>query len=90
MENETLRLTDKMNTENKLMNEIVCLVVPRNPKLEKVGRAEDQHAAGKSSIDKICYPSLMRPAGWKRLPSVRQVTDKLTGQYSPMKEGINV
>ena len=84
MENETLRLTDKINTENKLMNEIVCLVVPRNPKLEKVGQAEDQYA-GKSCIDKICYPSLMRPAGWKRLPSVRQVTDKLTGQYSSMK-----
>ena len=84
IENETLRLTDMMNTDNKLMNEIVCLVVPRNPKLQNVGRAEDQQA-GKSSIDKICYPSLMRPAGWKQLPSVRRVTDKPTGQYNSMK-----
>ena len=77
-ENETIRLTDKLNTENRLMNEIVCLVVPRNPKLVNVGKAEDQMIYGKSSMDKICFPSLMRPAGWKRLPSVRTITDKLT------------
>ena len=88
IEDETIRLTDKMNTENKLMNEIVCLVVPRNPKLKNVGKAEDQQA-GKSAINKICYASLMRPAGWKQLPSVRRVTDKLIAKAAGRNIGMS-
>jgi len=36
-------------------------------------------ARPRTALERICYNGLLRPAGWKRLPSVRRVTDTLTG-----------
>lgn len=78
VEAETLKLVDQLNKNNRLMHELVCLVVPRNPKLSNLSdTAQIEQRAGSDCVDKICSESLLRPAGWTRLPSIRRITDKL-------------
>ena len=77
---------DTLNLQNRLMNELVCLVVPRNPKLDNLNSTEAMNQVSSGDcIEKICSEALLRPAGWTRLPSVRRITDQLiqkgTDQY---------
>jgi len=79
IKNDALKWADQVNKENRLLQEIVCLVNPRSPKLTDIqGKHSDQMARPRTALSRICYTGLLRPAGWKRLPSVRRVTDKLT------------
>jgi len=34
LEKKATQLADQLNTENRLLNELVCLINPRNPRLE--------------------------------------------------------
>ena len=80
VKNDALKWADQANKENRLLQELVCLVNPRSPKLTDIqGRNSDQMAKPRTALERICYAGLLRPAGWKRLPSVRRVTDTLTG-----------
>ena len=64
------------------MYEIICLVVPRSPKLLPSGtRWHHQMAAIDYAFGTLCSPGMLRPAGWKRLPSIRRITDKLALQF---------
>jgi len=80
VKHDALKWADQVNKEDRLLNELVCLVNPRSPKLtDRQGKNSDQMAKPRTALERICYNGLLRPAGWKRLPSVRRVTDTLTG-----------
>jgi len=79
VKNDALKWADQMNKENRLLQELVCLVNPRSPKLTDLqGKNTDQMAKLRTALNRICYSGLLRPAGWKRLPSVRRVTDRVS------------
>jgi len=79
VKNDALKWADQVNKDNRLLQELVCLVNPRSPKLTGLqGKSSDQMAKLRTALERICYSGLLRPAGWKRLPSVRRVTDTLT------------
>ena len=72
-----LKMADQINKHNRLMFELVCLINPRSPKLEDFfgSRAEQQIASASTVMEILCYPGILRPPGWHRLPSVRRVMD---------------
>ena len=88
LKEDALKWADQINKENRLVKELVCLVNPRSPKLEDFyqNRSSLQVARTTTIFERICYPGLLRPAGWKMLPSVRRVTDLLTGVNSGISE----
>ena len=87
VKNDALKWADQANKEDRLLQELVCLVNPRSPKLTDLqGRNTEQMAKLRTALGRICHSGLLRPAGWKRLPSVRRVTDTLAGieiQFKP-------
>jgi len=70
-------MANQINKHNRLMFELVCLINPRSPKLEDFfgNRAEQQIASVSTVMEILCYPGILRPPGWHRLPSVRRVID---------------
>ena len=68
---------DAVNNDNRLVTEIICLLSPRNPGLTKLTDAQKnaQVANLEKQIEKLCYETVLRPAGWKILPSMVSVID---------------
>ena len=79
---EALRMADVVNDGNRLVYEIVCLLAPRNLKMEGItmDQAIAQTGNTEKLLQKLCSESILRPEGWKILPSLRTITDKaITG-----------
>ena len=86
---EALRMADVVNDGNRLVNEIVCLLAPRNPKLKEItiDQTIAQTAEVEKQIQKLCSESIIRPEGWKILPSLRTITEKaITGSKISIDE----
>ena len=84
--NVALKLASKLNEKDKLMYQIICLVVPRSPNLDDFAaygsNQSRQMATSDSAMEKMCRPTLLRPAGWKLVPAIREITDLLTDNTS--------
>ena len=68
-----------MNKTGKLRNKLVLLVVPRSPKLSGGAKTyfEKQGSYVLSALEKICYESVIENEGWRRLPSIVNIFEKL-------------
>ena len=62
---------ENLNNTGNLRNELLLLVVPRNLKLTGSNiNFVDQASTVSGAIEKLCYESVIRDAGWKRIPSI--------------------
>jgi hypothetical protein len=73
-----LSMIEKLNHHGSLRNELILLVVPRSPKLTDENKSLDNQASTVSgAIEKICFESITKEAGWKRMPSLVKIFEIL-------------
>ena len=88
--NEALLLASTLNEGNRLVQEITCLVVPRDPKMVEISNEKmmSQMAVLKSQIKKMCQKTILKSEGWKMLPSLVNVVKIIIdgSQISSMDE----
>ena len=79
LSNELRNDISQLNSLGQLRNELVLLVVPRNPTLksEISYNFTKQASAVDAALHKICYPTILKAEGWKRLPSIVAIMNKL-------------
>ena len=66
-----LTMINKLNLAENLKNELLFLVVPRNSKLTGSNiNFQAQASTISGAIEKLSYESVIRDAGWKRMPSI--------------------
>ena len=71
VKNVLLSLIKNLNPAGNLRNELLLLVVPRNSQLTGTNiDFEDQASTVSGAIENLCYESVIRDAGWKRMPSL--------------------
>ena len=60
-------------------SELVLLVSPRNPKVSSCDFTNSRMQAANflNVIDKLCYPSIIKDEGWRRMPSIMKIIDIL-------------
>ena len=75
----TFALIDDLTTNNHLMYEIIHLVSPRSAKLENLDCAKSQLQAAiiEQQIQRLCFSGVLRPAGWSRIPSLRDIVHRM-------------
>ena len=74
VKNVLLSLIKNLNPAGNLRNELLLLVVPRNSQLTGTNiDFEDQASTVSGAIENLCYESVTRDAGWKRMPSLVKI-----------------
>ena len=79
---ELLKLVNKLNENEQLLKELVCLVIPRKLKFSSITHSKGlgQTASVVGALEKLCNESVIKDAGWKRLPSINIITEQLPGK----------
>ena len=74
-----LKMVEILNVNRNLQSELVLLVSPRNPKVSSCDftNSKKQAANFLNVIDKLCYPSIVKDEGWRRMPSIMKIFDIL-------------
>mgnify|MGYP000443330743 CR=1 FL=1 len=69
---KALRSAATLNEGNRLVNEIICLLRPTNPKMENISDEQliSQTALLRTQIKKLCTKTMLKSEGWKQLPSL--------------------
>ena len=75
-ENLVMKIND-MNKNNRLCKELVLLVVPRNSEVTSCNlkNFKSQASSVSAALHKICYRSVIRDEGWRRMPCVVEIMD---------------
>jgi len=76
------KMIAKLNTNDQLVTELIYLVIPRKPKFNRSTATSDlssQSSTVLGAMEKICFESVIREPGWKRLPSIVKITNQLPG-----------
>ena len=79
-----MKMLSRINEDNRLVYEIVCILAPRKAKMTNITDADaiDQFGSMGEQIKALCSKTMVKREGWKMLPSLVKVVDIIIGGNS--------